>query len=254
MSVSLGIVMDPIASITVRKDTSFAMLLAAQARGWELHYMEQGDLWLRDGQVLASTRRLRVRDDPGGWYELAAAQECPLAKLDVVLMRKDPPFDLEFIYSTYLLELAAHAGTLIINKSASLRDANEKAFTAWFPQCCPPTLVTRQRERAKTFLEEQGDIVVKPMDGMGGQSIFRIREGDPNTNVILETLTAFDTRTMMAQKFLPEYLEGDKRILLIDGNPVPYALARIPAAGEARANLATGGTGKGVELTARDRW
>ena len=254
MPVSLGVVMDPIGSIKIKKDSTFAMLLEASRRGWPIHYMEQNDLFLRDGIPFASSRPLEVRDDPGGWYTLGPRTEHPLARLDAVLMRKDPPFDMEYVYSTYILECAAEQGCLVVNRPDSLRDANEKLFTAWFPQCCPPTLVCRDIERIKGFLAEQGDIVVKPLDGMGGEMIFRIRAGDPNTNVILETLTRRGHKMAMAQRFLPEYVQGDKRILLIDGEPVPYALARIPAAGEARANLAAGGTGVGVELSERDRW
>ncbi len=254
MTISLGIVMDPIESITIYKDSSFAMLLEAQARGWSLYYIEQSDLYLEDGEVFASLRKLTVRDDSSGWFTLQAREERPVADLDVILMRKDPPLNMEFIYTTYLLERAAEAGCLVVNRPGSLRDANEKLFTAWFPQCCPPTLVSRDIGRLKGFLERQGDIVLKPLDAMGGAMIFRLTLGDPNTGVILETMTDLQQRTVMAQRFLPEYVQGDKRILMIDGEPVPYALARIPAKGEARANLAAGGTGVGVELTERDRW
>jgi glutathione synthase len=246
--------MDPIGSINVKKDSTFAMILAARRRGWTVHYMEQGDLWLEDGRVRAMTRPLEVRDDPRDWFALGGAEDRDLASLDAVLMRKDPPFDIEYVYSTYLLELAARDGCLVVNRPDSLRDANEKLFTAWFPQCCPETLVSRNMERLRGFLERQQDMVVKPLDTMGGASVFRVRAGDPNTGVILETITAHGRRTVMAQRFLPEYVEGDKRILLVDGEPVPYALARIPAAGESRANLAAGGRGEGVALTERDRW
>jgi glutathione synthase len=246
--------MDPIGSINVKKDSTFAMILAAQRRGWTVHYMEQGDLWLEDGRVRAMVRPLEVRDDPRDWFTLGAAQDRDLASLDTVLMRKDPPFDMEYVYSTYLLELAARDGCLVVNRPDSLRDANEKLFTAWFPQCCPETLVSRDMGRLRGFLARQQDMVVKPLDTMGGASVFRVRAGDPNTGVILETITAQGRRTVMAQRFLPEYVEGDKRILLVDGEPVPYALARIPAAGESRANLAAGGRGEGVALTERDRW
>lgn len=250
----VGVVMDPIESINIKKDSTFAMLLEARRRGWPVRYMQQGDLYLAAGRAHARSRALTVREDPDGWFELCDEQEHPLAELDVVLMRKDPPFDMEYVYSTYLLELAAAEGCLVVNRPDSLRDANEKLFTAWFPQCCPPTVVTRQMSRLRAFLAEQGEIVVKPLDGMGGEMVFRLRQGDPNTNVILETLTRRGRRTAMGQRFLPEYAQGDKRILLIDGEPVPYALARIPAAGEGRANLAAGGTGVGVELSARDLW
>lgn len=250
----LGIVMDPIQSIKPHKDSSLAMLLAAQRRGWALLYMEQSDLFLRDGRTYAQMRPLRVVDDPKGWYELDTAHTEPLDQLDIVLMRKDPPLDMEFMYTTYLLERAEAAGTLVVNRPASLRDYNEKLSTAWFPDCCAPTLVTRSLARLREFLQEQTDIILKPLDGMGGASIFRVRLGDPNTSVILETLTAHGSRFAMAQRFLPEISAGDKRILLIDGEPVPYALARIPAPGESRGNLAAGGRGEGVELSARERW
>ncbi|MDX9767440.1 MAG: glutathione synthase [Ectothiorhodospiraceae bacterium] len=253
-TVRLGVVMDPIAGINIKKDSTFAMLLAAQARGWPLFYMEQGDLFLADGRVHASMRPLSVRDDPNGWFTLGEPETLPLASLDTVLMRKDPPLDLEYFYSTYLLELAEREGCLIVNRPQAVRDANEKLFAAWFPDCCPPLLVTRDMARIRAFLNAQGDIVVKPLDGMGGASVFRLRQNDPNTGVILETSTDHGRRTVMAQRFLPEYVDGDKRILLIDGEPVPQALARIPAAGESRANLAAGGTGVGVDLTERDRF
>ncbi len=254
MPIDIAVVMDPIGSIKIKKDSSFAMLLAAQRRGWELLYMEQGDLFLRDGRVYAHLRRLRVSDDARGWFELEAPHTEALEKLDIVLMRKDPPFDMEYIYTTQLLERAEAEGVLVVNKPASLRDCNEKLFTAWFPDCCAPTLVTRDQPQLREFLDEQGDIILKPLDGMGGASIFRVRAGDPNTGVILETLTAHGTRFAMAQRFIPEISAGDKRILMIDGEPVPYALARIPAQGELRGNLAAGGRGVGVELSARDRW
>ncbi len=254
MTVKLGVVMDPIATITIKKDTTFAMLLAAQARGWELHYFEQADLYARGNEALGRTRSLSVRDDPQGWFAFHGERELPLAELDVILMRKDPPFDMEYIYTTYLLELAEAAGTLVVNKPRSLRDANEKFFALNFPQCCPSTLVSREPARLKAFLGEQDDIVVKPLDGMGGTSVFRLGRHDPNLNVILETLTAHGRRLTMAQRYIPEVTAGDKRILLIDGEPIPYALARIPRAGETRANLAVGGRGEGVALSERDRW
>jgi len=254
MTFKLGVVMDPIATITIKKDTTFAMLLAAQARGWELYYFEQADLYALGDQASGRARRLSVQDDQYGWFTFHGEQELPLAELDAILMRKDPPFDMEYIYTTYLLELAESAGTLVVNKPRSLRDANEKCFTLRFPQCSPPTLVSREPARLKTFLGEHADIVVKPLDGMGGASVFRLRPQDPNLNVILETLTAHGRRLTMAQRYIPEVTAGDKRILLIDGEPVPYALARIPQAGETRANLAAGGRGEGVPLSERDRW
>jgi len=250
----LGVVMDPIRSINIKKDSTFAMLLEAQARGWDVRYMEQGDLFLRDGETFARHRALKVFDDATPWFELGQEKTEALSALDVVLMRKDPPFDMEYVYTTYLLERAEDAGTLVVNRPRSLRDANEKLFTAWFPQCTPPTLVTREAERLRHFLAEHGDIILKPLGGMGGASVFRLRTGDPNINVAIETLTADETRFAMAQRFIPEIAQGDKRILLIDGEPVPYALARIPAPGETRGNLAAGGTGVGVPLSERDRW
>ncbi len=254
MTIKLGVVMDPIATITIKKDTTFAMLLAAQACGWELHYFEQADLYARADTAFGRARLLSVRDDKNGWFAFHGERELPLAQLDVILMRKDPPFDMEYIYTTYLLELAETAGVLVVNKPRSLRDANEKFFALNFPQCCPPTLVDREPTRLKAFLSEQADIVVKPLDGMGGASVFRLRRDDPNLNVILETLTAHGRRLTMAQRYLPEITAGDKRILLIDGEPVPYVLARIPQAGETRANLAAGGRGEGLPLSERDRW
>ncbi len=254
MTTHLGIVMDPIQSIKVYKDSSFAMLLAAQRRGWQLSYMEQSDLYQRDGEVYASLRSLRVFDRDHDWFELSAASDQPLNDLDAVLMRKDPPLDMEFLYSTYLLERASEQGVLVVNRADSLRNCNEKLFTGWFPQCCAPSLVSRVSARLRTFLDEQGDIILKPLDAMGGASVFRVTRDDPNISVILETLTDLGRRTAMAQKFIPEISAGDKRILMIDGEPVPYALARIPAKGETRGNLAAGGRGEGVELSERDRW
>lgn len=254
MDISLGVVMDPISTINVKKDSTFAMLLEAQQRGWKLLYLEQSDLYVDDGTARAFTRELRVVDDAQDWYSLEPGAERKLSDIDVVLMRKDPPFDMEYIYTTYILELAAKQGTIVVNDPAALRDVNEKLSTAWFPQCCAPTLVSRDKSRLKSFLRRQGEIVVKPLDTMGGESVFRIRDDDPNTNVILETITQHETRMTMAQRFIPEYKQGDKRVLIIDGEPVPFALARIPAAGESRANLAAGGVGKGVELSERDYW
>ena len=254
MSIKLGMVMDSIQTINIKKDTSFAMLLEAQARSWELHYMELNDLYLRNGRAYARTRTLSVQRDPQRWFEFAQEQDIPLDQLDVILMRKDPPFDQEYIYATYLLERAESLGVYVVNKPQSLRDANEKLFTAWFPQCCAETLVAREPERIRQFLREQEEIILKPLDGMGGTSIFRLRRGDPNLSVILETMTRYNTRYVMAQKYLPEIVDGDKRILLVNGEAVPYALARIPAPGETRGNLAAGGHAKGRKLTERDWW
>ncbi len=254
MTPSLGIVMDPIESITVRKDSSFAMLLEAQRRGWRIHYMEMDGLSLHDGEAVGHMRPLEVRDDPDDWFTLDAEVTRPLEALDVILMRKDPPFDMEYIYATYLLEQAAARGTLVVNHPRALRDANEKLYTAWFPQCTPPTLVTRRHADLLEFLHRHRDVILKPLGGMGGESIFRLRQGDPNTSVILETMTARQSRYIMAQRFIPEIRDGDKRILVVDGEPVPWALARIPQAGETRGNLAAGGTARGVPLSERDRW
>ena len=254
MTRRLGIVMDAIDTIKPAKDTSLAMLLEAQRRGWTIHYFRQQDLLVHDGVALGHYRWLEVRDDPADWFRLGETGTLRLDDLDCILMRKDPPFDMEYIYTTYILDLAAARGTLVVNRPDSLRNANEKFFITHFPQCIPETLVSRDMTRLRAFAEEQADIVVKPLDGMGGASIFRIRAGDPNTGVILETLTDHGRRTIMAQRFLPEYRDGDRRILLIDGEPVPYALARIPAEGEHRANLAAGGSGRGVPLSTRDRW
>ncbi len=254
MSLKLGIVMDPIGKIKIHKDTSFAMLLEAQARGYELHYMELNDLYLRDGRTYARMRGLEVERNDLTWFRFLDARDAPLDDLDVVLMRKDPPFDQEYIYATYLLECAESRGVYVVNKPRSLRDANEKLFTAWFPHCCTPTLVAREAGKLREFLAEQGEIVLKPLDGMGGASIFRVAERDPNLSVILETMTRHNTRFVMAQRYLPEISDGDKRILMVDGEVVPYALARIPAQGESRGNLAAGGRAEGRELTPRDRW
>ncbi|MFW5451729.1 MAG: glutathione synthase [Methylophagaceae bacterium] len=254
MSRHIGIVMDPISAITIKKDSSFAMLLAAQAKGWSLYYMEQQDLFLNQGFVSAEMKPLKVMENADDWFELGEAQTLPLADLDVVLMRKDPPFDMEYIYSTYLLEQAQAAGVLVVNNPQSLRDANEKLYTAWFPQCCPATLVTRKAELLRGFQQQYRDIILKPLDGMGGASIFRVQDNDPNFSVIIETLTNHGKTSVMAQQFIPEIADGDKRILMINGEAVPYALARIPAKGETRGNLAAGGSAQGRPLTERDRW
>lgn len=254
MGIRLGIVMDPIAGIAFKKDSSLAMLLAAQARGWSLFYMEQQDLYQKASVARARTRQLQVFEDPQHWFELQDEQDIALSDLDVILMRKDPPFDNEFVYSTYLLEQAEQAGVLVVNRPQSLRDCNEKLFATLFPQCTPPTLVSRRADILREFATEQRDIILKPLDGMGGASIFRHREGDPNLSVILETLTAHGTQQIMAQGYIPAIKEGDKRILMINGEPIPYCLARIPAAGETRGNLAAGGRGEARPLTDRDRW
>lgn len=254
MSITLGVVMDPISQIKPEKDTTLAMLLAVQRRGWEILYVELGDLLLRDGLPYAYSQTLLVRDSLDDWYEFVDEKRLlPLAELDVVLMRKDPPFDTEYIYATYILEQAQAQGCMVVNDPRALRDANEKLFTTWFAEVCPSTLVTRDAEEIKRFLSEFDDIIVKPLDGMGGASIFRVTAGDANASVIYETLTNRSTRFCMAQKYIPEITDGDKRILMIDGQPLPYALARIPSAGELRGNLAAGGKGRGQPLSDRDR-
>jgi glutathione synthase len=254
MAIKLGVVMDPIGDINFHKDSTLAMLLAAGKRGWELYYMEQGDLYLQDNRCLAKLARLDVRADETDWFSLSDRHTTPLDELDVVLMRKDPPVDMEFLYTTFLLERAEAHGALVINKPAAIRNANEKLYTAWFSECCTPTRVSRDMQVLKEFLAEHNDIIVKPLDGMGGASVFRIQQNDPNANVILETITGNGTTSAMAQRFIPEITAGDKRILMIDGEPFPHALARIPASGETRGNLAAGGRGEGVDLSERDHW
>jgi glutathione synthase len=254
MSKKLGVVMDPIGAINFHKDSTLAMLLAADKRGWELYYMEQGDLFLQDGRCHARLSPLQVRTDEHDWFSLSETVAVPLDELDVVLMRKDPPVNMEFIYTTFLLERAEAHGTLVVNRPRAIRNASEKLYTAWFPECCPPTRVSRNIQILKEFLAEHGDIIVKPLDGMGGASVFRVQQQDPNLNVILETITGNGTISAMAQRYIPEITAGDKRILMIDGEPFPHALARIPASGETRGNLAAGGRGEGVDLSERDRW
>ncbi len=246
--------MDPISTIKIKKDSTFAMLLAAQAKGWSLSYMEMNDLSVLDGVAMADARPLSVKDNPAEWFDLGDRQFSPLSELDVILMRKDPPFNMEYIYATYILELAENNGVLVVNKPQTLRDANEKLSTAWFPQCTAPALVTRNPQQILAFLQQHKDIILKPLHGMGGASIFRVTENDLNTNVIIETLTEHQSSYVMVQRFIPEIQQGDKRILLVDGEPVPYALARVPAKGETRGNLAVGGTGIGVALSERDFW
>jgi glutathione synthase len=254
MNRKLGVVMDPIQTLNYKKDSTLAMLWAAQDRGWSLFYMEQPNLFLDQGVPMATMRSLLVHRDPDHYYDLEPAITAPLADLDVVLMRKDPPFDNEYIYSTYILEAAERQGTLIVNRCQSLRDCNEKVFATRFPDCCPPVLVSAESERLRAFHQQHGDVIFKPLDGMGGSSVFRVREDDPNVNVILETLTDHGATTIMAQRYIPEISDGDKRILVIDGEPVPYCLARVPLAGETRGNLAAGGSGIAMPLSDRDRW
>lgn len=253
-TIKLGIIMDPIGSINIKKDSSIAMLWEAQDRGWELYYFEQKDVFLKNGKAYGNALPLKVFRDNKKWHEFGDKQTMALSDMNVILMRKDPPFDQEYIYTTYILEQAEREGALIVNKPQSLRDANEKIFTTEFPQCCPPTLVTREISQLRAFYAEHQDIVCKPLDSMGGHSIFRLPQGDQNASVVFEMLTDSGRRFMMAQRYIPEIKLGDKRILLIDGNPVSHSLARIPAEGELRGNLAAGGHGVAQPLSARDHW
>ena len=252
MAIKLGIISDPISGFNIKKDTGFAMMEEAQNRGYEIHYMEMDDLFLRQGEAYATTAIAKVFNDPAHWYELEEKQTVKLADLDVILMRKDPPFDTEYIYATYILERAEQAGTLIINKPQSLRDANEKLYTAWFSEHTPDTLVTRNKDQIRAFLAEHQDIIIKPLDGMGGASIFRVKQDDPNIGVICETLTEHGSRFAMVQNYIPAIKDGDKRILVVNGEVIPYCLARIPQGGETRGNLAAGGRGEARPLSESD--
>ncbi|MDB9737125.1 glutathione synthase [Porticoccaceae bacterium] len=254
MGTSLGVIMDPIQSISFYKDSTLAILLAAQAQGFDLFYMEQSDLYIDNTGPKAQLRPLKVFNDATKWFELGDSRDAALEEMDVLLMRKDPPFDGEFIYSTYILEAAERRGSLVVNKPQSLRDCNEKIFATEFPQCIPPLLVSRDQERLKDFLAEHQDVVYKPLDGMGGTSIFRVKQGDQNLNVILETVTKYGTETIMAQKFMPQITQGDKRILVVDGEVIPFCLARIPTGSDFRGNLAAGGRGVVQPLSERDMW
>ena len=253
MSFNLGVVMDPIDAINYKKDSTLAMLWAAAERGWKLEYMRQEDLFLKEGPR-AWCRPLGVFRDPARWYELGEARDLPLERFDLILMRKDPPFDNEFLYSTYILEAAQRQGVLVVNDPRALRDCNEKLFATQFPQCCPPLLVSRNAGQLRAFQHEHADVIFKPLDAMGGTLVFRVRNEDPNINVIIETLTNHGRTMIMAQRYIPEIRDGDKRILMIDGEPVPYALARVPLRGETRGNLAAGGSGRAQPLSDRDRW
>jgi glutathione synthase len=254
MALRIGVLMDPIATINTKKDTTLGLLRVASAAGHQLTYLEQADLTIRNGETMASLRSLKVYNDDTAWYAMGERYDASLSTLDVVLMRKDPPFDMEFFYTTQLLEDAERRGTLIVNRCASLRDCNEKLFATQFPECCPPLLVSRDPTALKAFHAEHGDVIFKPLDGMGGQSIFRVKENDPNLNVILETLTDNGGVTIMAQQYLPAIKDGDKRVLMINGEAVPFCLARLPMAGENRGNLAAGGSGIVQPLSDRDRW
>jgi glutathione synthase len=251
----LVVVMDPIGAIKPAKDTTLGLLVAVQARGWELHYAEQKDLWLRDGVAWGRLAPLKVRDDLADWFSLGDAAAAKLGEFDVILMRKDPPFDTEYIYSTYILDRAQLQGARVYNRPQGLRDINEKVYTAWFPQCCAPTLITRDMHDMGQFLSEHGKAVCKPLDGMGGKSIFVLEHGDKNRNVVFETLTAFGTRYAVVQRYLPEIVTtGDSRIILVDGEPVPFALSRIPLPDDNRGNLAAGARAESRPLNERDRW
>ncbi|MBD9367386.1 glutathione synthase [Xanthomonas sp. XNM01] len=254
MPLDVIVVMDPIGSIKIVKDTTFAMLLEAQRRGHRLHYVRPGGLSLKDGRALARVAPLQVRDDPSGWYTLGEYADLAFGPGQLVLMRKDPPFDGEYLYDTHILDIAKAAGARVVNDPQGLRDFNEKLAALLFPQCCPPTRISRAPAELKAFAAEQGRVVLKPLDGMGGRSIFLSQAGDPNLNVILETLTDGGRRLALAQRYLPEIVDGDKRILLVDGEPVDYCLARIPQGDEFRGNLAAGGRGEGRPLSERDRW
>lgn len=253
MAIKLGVVMDPISSVKVKKDSSMAMMLEAQKRGYELYYMEMNDLYLDQGECRATAAKVKVWDNPEHWYELEEKQDIAVASLDAVLMRKDPPFDTEYIYATYMLERAEQLGTLMVNKPQSLRDCNEKLFTAWFADLTPRTLVTRNASQIRAFHQKYEDVIIKPLDGMGGSSIFRMGPKDANIGVIIETLTAHGSQYTMVQEYMPQILDGDKRILIVNGEPMPYCLARIPAQGETRGNLAAGGRGEARPLSPSDR-
>jgi len=249
-----GVVMDPIGKIKTYKDSTFAMLLEAQRRGHGLYYMEPENLFARDGRVFAQMQQLEVRDNVTDWFSLTPVGSKPLDELDVVLMRRDPPFDMGYIYTTYMLELAEKAGTMVINRPQSLRDANEKFFITNFPQCCVPMVISSSSALLREFVSQHGHCVVKPLDGMGGESVFQVSDTDMNLNVILETITRHESRPVMAQRYIEEISQGDKRILVVNGEPIPYALARYAGKGDFRGNLAKGGSSKGIPLSERDRW
>jgi len=248
------VIMDPIASIKPYKDTSFAMMLEAQRRGHTLCYCTASDLAFRDGTAIARCQSVSVRDNATDFYTLGDIQTQALSTFNIILMRKDPPFDGDYLYATHLLDHAKAAGVQVVNDPQALRDVNEKLFILQFPQCIAPTLVSSNETDIRTFWAEQGDIILKPLHGMGGAGIFRLQANDPNAGAIIETLTGNGKHIMMAQRYLPAIQQGDKRILLIDGKPAPYCLARLPKAGETRANLAAGGTGIAQPLSERDHW
>jgi glutathione synthase len=251
----VAVVMDPIEHIKPAKDTTLAMLLAAQRRGWSISYLELGHLWLRDGLALGRAHPLEVRDDTRDWFTRGEPAVRPLGEFDAILMRKDPPFDTEYIYATYILERAEAQGALVVNRPQGLRDMNEKVYTAWFPECCAPTLITRDMAGMHAFLREHGRAVCKPLHGMGGRSIFVLEAGDKNASVVFETLTEYGQRYAITQRYIPDIVTtGDARVILVDGEPAPWALARIPSAADNRGNLAAGARGVGRALDERDRW
>lgn len=252
----IAVMMDPLHKIKAYKDSTVAMIKSAQVKGWACDYFTQDDLYCRQGHAYACVSNIKIADETSEqWAEVSSQVEKPLSEFDIILMRKDPPFDMEYIYATYALELAERDGVLIANKPQSLRDANEKFFTMNFPQCCPPTLVSRDMSRLRAFWKEHQNVIFKPLEGMGGNSVFQVDEKAGNLSVILEVLTKGQTVSIMAQQYIPEITSaGDKRILLINGEPVPYALARIPQKGELRGNLAAGARGEVVAITDRDRW
>ena len=252
MAVRIAFIMDPISKINPKKDSTLAMMLAAQKKGWELIYLEQHNIYKHGGNVYAHSNNVAVFDDTQHWYTLGNTQTVSLASVDVIVMRKDPPVDSQYIYTTHMLDAVQEKGVLVINRPQSLRDCNEKIFATEFPELCPPVLISANTQEIKSFHNEHHDIILKPLDGMGGASIFRVKENDSNLNVIIETLSAHGTQLLMAQRYIPEIADGDKRILLIDGEPIPFALARIPSSGENRGNLAAGGTGVARPLTEND--
>ena len=250
----IGFILDPIEGLNTQKDSSLAIVQAAQAKDWSVFYLLQTSMRLEGSVVRASVQKLHIDLSKPDWYELDAAQDVALSELDAVVMRKDPPFDMNYIYSTYLLEKAEQQGVLVVNKAASLRDCNEKLFATAFENCCPPLLVSARQEALKAFHDQHQDVIYKPLDGMGGRSIFRAKPAEHNLSVILETLTHQQQIPIMAQKYLPEIADGDKRILVVQGEAVPYCLARMPSRGETRGNLAAGGRGEVRELSDQDRW
>ncbi|MFQ3243671.1 MAG: glutathione synthase [Arenicella sp.] len=249
----IGVVMDPIDSINIKKDSTFEMIWQAQLLGWDVEYLEMNDLSIDNGIAYGDARSLSAYQNAEHWFDLAASRRIKLGDLDAILMRKDPPFDMEFVYSTYILELAEEQGALVVNSPRALRDCNEKAYCAWFPEVCPDTIITRKSSDFRAFLAKHDDIIVKPLDGMGGASIFRVQTDSPNVGVIIETLTKHESVYAMAQRYIPEIVDGDKRILMVNGEPIPYVLARIAAKGETRGNLAAGGRGVAQAISETDR-